>query len=111
MLFDLRETPIPTETAPFIFDHADQCRHTWSRAPHLLPDRLRADLAESRGGKWWWHAEHRYDGGHPDPGGDEANEREVSEAGSADTKAEALAACVAWMRSRLPKAPTGEVKS
>ena len=93
MLFDLREIPIPPETAPFRFDSTDSCHHD-------LPDDcwFRAGLSEGRSGLWLWSASHRFI--RPDVP-EEIDYAEDRTDGSAATRADALTACVAWMRGRL----------
>jgi hypothetical protein len=93
MLFDLKPKPVDPMTAPFVFGYDDKCAHQLPNGGSIT-----ADIAEHRGG-WWWSARHAWNGGHDHPG--VVDMREKAEAGRADTKAEALAACVAWMRGRL----------
>ena len=94
MLFNLKAKPVDPLTAPFVFGYDDRCTHALPNGGTII-----ADLAEGRGGVWWWSAHHAWNGGHDQPG--VVDMRQKSEAGRADTKADALAACVAWMRGRL----------
>lgn len=102
MLFSLTEKPTDPLTAPFVFDPVDACHHLTEDGGYI-----HADLLHTRGG-WAWGASHKFV--RPDVP-EEIEWAEERTDGSADTKAEALAAAVAWMRSRLAvsKAPTGEV--
>ena len=92
MLFSLTPKPIDPLTAPFIFDHVDTAVHNFPDESYIIGSMVLT------GNGWSWGGLHRFI--RPDVP-EEIEWAEERSQGIAPTKAEALAACVAWMRGRL----------